>query len=65
MSWNRDDGGDRAPPAWKEASMALLVLNTTALGGLVVSVLVTEPTGYSSGFKPDRGWWIFMGDKNP
>jgi hypothetical protein len=38
-----------------------------ALGGLEVSVLATEPTGYSvAGSSPtDRGRWIFTGDKNP
>jgi hypothetical protein len=33
------------------------------LGGLVVSVLVTGPK--VRGFDPDRGRWIFKGDKNP
>jgi hypothetical protein len=33
------------------------------LGGLVVSVLATGPK--VSGFDPDRGGWIFKGDKNP
>jgi hypothetical protein len=32
------------------------------LGGLVVSVLAIEPK--VRGFKPDRGRWIFKGDKN-
>jgi hypothetical protein len=32
-------------------------------GGLVVSVLATGPE--VRGFDPDRGWWIFKGDKNP
>jgi hypothetical protein len=34
-----------------------------ALGGLVVSVLATVPK--VRGFDPDRGRWIFKGDKNP
>jgi hypothetical protein len=34
-----------------------------ALGGLVVSVLATGPK--IRGFDPDRGRWIFKGDKNP
>ena len=34
-----------------------------ALGGLVVSVLATGPK--VRGFDPDRGRWIFKGDKNP
>jgi hypothetical protein len=34
-----------------------------ALGGLVVSVLGTGPK--VRGFDPDRGRWIFKGDKNP
>jgi hypothetical protein len=40
-------------------------LNTAevALGGLVVSVLATGPK--VRGFDPDRGRWIFKGDKNP
>jgi hypothetical protein len=33
------------------------------LGGLVVSVLATGPM--VRGFHPDRGRWIFKGDKNP
>jgi hypothetical protein len=33
------------------------------LGGLVVSVLTTGPK--VRGFDPDRGRWIFKGDKNP
>jgi hypothetical protein len=33
------------------------------LGGLVVSVLATGPK--VRGFDPDRGQWIFKGDKNP
>jgi hypothetical protein len=33
------------------------------LGGLVVSVLATGPK--VRGFDPDRGRWIFKGDKNP
>jgi hypothetical protein len=36
---------------------------TVALGGLVVSVLATGPK--VRGFDPDRGRWIFKGDKNP
>jgi hypothetical protein len=32
-------------------------------GGLVVSVLDTGPK--VRGFDPDRGRWIFKGDKNP
>jgi hypothetical protein len=32
------------------------------LGGLVVSVLATGPK--VRGFDPDRGRWIFKGDKN-
>jgi hypothetical protein len=38
------------------------VLNVD-LGGLVVSVLATGPK--VRGFDPDRGRWIFKGDKNP
>jgi hypothetical protein len=34
-----------------------------ALGGLVVSVVATGPK--VRGFDPDRGRWIFKGDKNP
>jgi hypothetical protein len=37
--------------------------NAIALGGLVVSVLATGPK--DRGFDPDRGRWIFKGDKNP
>jgi hypothetical protein len=33
------------------------------LGGLVVSVLATGSK--VRGFDPDRGRWIFKGDKNP
>jgi hypothetical protein len=33
------------------------------LGGLVVSVLATGPK--VRGIDPDRGRWIFKGDKNP
>jgi hypothetical protein len=33
------------------------------LSGLVVSVLATDPK--VRGFDPDRGRWIFKGDKNP
>jgi hypothetical protein len=33
------------------------------LGGLVVSVLATGPK--VRGCDPDRGRWIFKGDKNP
>jgi hypothetical protein len=33
------------------------------LGGLVVSVLATGPK--VRGFDPERGRWIFKGDKNP
>jgi hypothetical protein len=33
------------------------------IGGLVVSVLATGPK--VRGFDPDRGRWIFKGDKNP
>jgi hypothetical protein len=33
------------------------------VGGLVVSVLATGPK--VRGFDPDRGRWIFKGDKNP
>jgi hypothetical protein len=33
------------------------------LGGLVVSVLATGPK--VRGFDPDRGRWVFKGDKNP
>jgi hypothetical protein len=33
------------------------------LGGLMVSVLATGPK--VRGFDPDRGRWIFKGDKNP
>jgi hypothetical protein len=36
---------------------------SVALGGLVVSVLATEPK--VRGFDTDRGRWIFKGDKNP
>jgi hypothetical protein len=38
-------------------------LITVDLGGLVVSVLATGPK--VRGFDPDRGRWIFKGDKNP
>jgi hypothetical protein len=37
--------------------------NDVDLGGLVVSVLATGPK--VRGFGPDRGRWIFKGDKNP
>jgi hypothetical protein len=42
-----------------------LLFNTVyiCLGGLVVSVLATGPK--VRGFDPDRGRWIFKGDKNP
>jgi hypothetical protein len=33
------------------------------IGGLVVSVLATGPK--VRGFDPNRGRWIFKGDKNP
>jgi hypothetical protein len=36
---------------------------TVDLGGLVVSVLATGPK--VRGFDPDRGRWVFKGDKNP
>jgi hypothetical protein len=38
-------------------------LRIVALGGLVVRVLATGPK--VRGFDPDRGRWIFKGDKNP
>jgi hypothetical protein len=38
-------------------------VNYVALGGLVVSVLAIRPK--VRGFDPDRGRWIFKGDKNP
>jgi hypothetical protein len=38
-------------------------VDKVALGGLVVSVLATGPK--VRGFDPDRGRWIFKGDKNP
>jgi hypothetical protein len=41
----------------------LEILSVVALGGLVVSVLVTGPK--VRGFDPGRGRWIFKGDKNP
>ena len=37
------------------------VIIDVALGGLVVSVLGPKVRG----FDPDRGRWIFKGDKNP
>ena len=40
-----------------------LISYDVALGGLVVSVLATGPK--VRGFDPDRGRWIFKGDKNP
>jgi hypothetical protein len=40
-----------------------LIIFSVALGGLVVSVLATGPK--VRGFDPDRGRWIFKGDKNP
>jgi hypothetical protein len=40
-----------------------LILYEYVLGGLVVSVLATGPK--VRGFDPDRGRWIFKGDKNP
>jgi hypothetical protein len=40
----------------------IYILNAD-LGGLVVSVLATGPK--VRGFDPDRGRWIFKGDKNP
>jgi hypothetical protein len=39
------------------------MLKSFDLGGLVVSVLATGPK--VRGFDPDRGRWIFKGDKNP
>ena len=42
---------------------APLVILYVALGGIVVSVLTTGPK--VRGFDPDRGRWIFKGDKNP
>jgi hypothetical protein len=44
---------------YKDISSVLYV----GLGGLVVSVLATGPK--VRGFDPDRGRWIFKGDKNP
>jgi hypothetical protein len=38
-------------------------LQLVDLGGLVVSMLATGPK--VRGFDPDRGRWIFKGDKNP
>jgi hypothetical protein len=40
-----------------------VILSSVDLGGLVVSVLATGPK--VRGFDPDRGRWIFKGDKNP
>jgi hypothetical protein len=39
------------------------LLSNVDLGGLVVSVLATGPK--VRGFDPERGGWIFKGDKNP
>jgi hypothetical protein len=41
----------------------MYMLFKVALGGLVVSVLATGSK--VRGFDPDRGRWIFKGDKNP
>jgi hypothetical protein len=41
----------------------LFIYLLRALYGLVVSVLATGPK--VRGFDPDRGRWIFKGDKNP
>jgi hypothetical protein len=38
-------------------------MKAVVLGGLVVGVLATGPK--VRGFDPDRGRWIFKGDKNP
>jgi hypothetical protein len=43
--------------------MKFVVTYNVDLGGLVVSVLATGPK--VRGFDPDRGRWIFKGDKNP
>jgi hypothetical protein len=43
------------------ALIAVATVNTVALGGLVVSVLATGPK--FRGFDPDRGRWLFKGDK--
>ena len=40
-----------------------MYLKGVDLGGLVVSVLATGPK--VRGFDPDRGRWIFKGNKNP
>jgi hypothetical protein len=41
----------------------MLLVRSVALGGLMVSVLATGPK--VRGFDPDRGRWIFKGDKIP
>jgi hypothetical protein len=41
----------------------VVLMNRVVLVGLVVSVLATGPK--VRGFDPDRGRWIFKGDKNP
>jgi hypothetical protein len=43
--------------------LARVCMGTVDLGGLVVSVLAIGPK--VRGFDPDRGRWIFKGDKNP
>jgi hypothetical protein len=42
-----------------------VVQNSYTLGGLVVSMLATGPTGHSVVGSNPTGWWIFMGDKYP
>jgi hypothetical protein len=44
-------------------SKILFIASIVDLGGLVVSLLATGPK--VRGFDPDRGRWIFKGDKNP
>ena len=44
-------------------NIGFLVINFVALGGIVVSELASGPK--VRGFDPDRGRWIFKGDKNP
>jgi hypothetical protein len=44
-------------------SAHILQIFLQILGGLVFSVLATGPK--VRGFDPDRGRWIFKGDKNP
>jgi hypothetical protein len=41
----------------------VILIYEVDVGGLVVSVLATGPK--VRGFDPERGRWIFKGDKNP